>query len=118
MTGRYDPLPDLADLVAASVHENAIPSAVRLASKLRVMPESGVKVIEARLREALTVPVGGREAKPPALTESQRFQVQEARDVLGTWDLNNPGIISRETVLADQARALLAIIDEEAGFHG
>jgi hypothetical protein len=118
MPDHYDPLPDLADLVAASVHENAIPSAVRLASKLRVMPESGAKAIEARLREALTVPAGGSEAKPPAPTESQRFQVQEARDILGTWDLNNPGGVSRETVLADQARALLAIIDKEAGFHG
>jgi hypothetical protein len=56
MADLYDPLPDLADLVAASVHENAIPSAVRLASKLRVMPESGAKVIEARLREAIPVP--------------------------------------------------------------
>jgi hypothetical protein len=118
MADGYDPRPDLAALLAASVHENAIPSAARLASKLRVMPESGVKVIEARLREALTVPVGGSEAKPPALTESERFQVQEARDILGTWDLNNPGGVSQETVLADQARALLAIIDEEAGFHG
>lgn len=46
------------------------------------------------------------------LTESQRFQVSEARDILGTWDLANLGGISRETVLADQVRALLAIIDQ------
>ena len=46
------------------------------------------------------------------LDESQRFQVEEARDILGTWDEANPGGISRETVLADQVRALLAIIDQ------
>lgn len=46
-----------------------------------------------------------------ALSESQRFQVSEARDILGTWDLANPGVISRETVLADQVRYLLAIVD-------
>jgi len=50
---------------------------------------------------------------PGHLTESQRFQVQEARDCLGTWDLARaPGVISRESVLADQVRNLLAIIDE------
>jgi hypothetical protein len=65
MTDNYDPLPDLADLVAASVHENAIPSAVRLAAKLRVMPESGVKAIEARIREALALLLMDR---PPDLT--------------------------------------------------
>jgi hypothetical protein len=52
------------------------------------------------------------------LTESQLFQVQEARDILGTWDLNNPGGVGRETVLADQIRTLLAIIDREAGSRG
>lgn len=52
-------------------------------------------------------------APGPVLTESQRFQVQEARDILGTWDLNSPGGVSRETVLADQVRTLLAIIDEK-----
>jgi hypothetical protein len=53
MADRYDPLPDLAALLAAAVHENAIPPAVRLASRLRITPESGAKAIEARLREAL-----------------------------------------------------------------
>jgi hypothetical protein len=53
------------------------------------------------------------------LTESQRFQVAEARDCLGTWDLNRaPGVISRESVLADQVRNLLAIIDEVAPATG
>jgi len=53
------------------------------------------------------------------LTESQRFQVQEARDCLGTWDLNrNPDVISRERVLADQVRNLLAIIDAVAPVTG
>lgn len=58
---------------------------------------------------------GGREvtflAVAPLLSESQRFQVSEARDILGTWDLANPGGISRETVLADQVRNLLAVVD-------
>lgn len=49
---------------------------------------------------------------PQALGESEQFQVQEARDILGTWDLANPGGVGRETVLADQVRALLAIIDQ------
>jgi hypothetical protein len=55
MTDRYDPLPDIADLLAASVHENAIPPAVRLAKRLRVTPESGAKLIEARICEALAL---------------------------------------------------------------
>lgn len=58
--------------------------------------------------------------EPEALGESERFQVGEARDILGTWDMANPGIISRESVLADQVRALLAIIDQAfpAEAHG
>lgn len=46
------------------------------------------------------------------LTESQSFQVREARDILGTWDLAREGCtgIDRERVLADQVRALLAIL--------
>jgi hypothetical protein len=49
------------------------------------------------------------------LTEAQRFQVQEARDCLGTWDLaRNPDVTDRERVLADQVRNLLAIIDAVA----
>lgn len=50
------------------------------------------------------------------LTESQRFQVQEARDILGTWDLARVGAdyIDRERVLADQVRTLLAVIDTVA----
>jgi len=54
-TVRHDPLPDIADLVAASVHENAIPPAVRLAKMLRVTPESGAKLIEARICEAIAL---------------------------------------------------------------
>lgn len=52
-------------------------------------------------------PVAGGE-----LSESQRFQVGEARDILGTWDMANPGGVGRETVLADQVRALLVIVDQ------
>ena len=55
MTDRYDPLPDLAALLAASVYEDAIPPAVRLSSKLRIRPESGAKLIEARICEALAL---------------------------------------------------------------
>ncbi len=45
------------------------------------------------------------------LTEAQCVQVQEARDALATWDLARaPGVIDRESVLADHVRALLAII--------
>jgi hypothetical protein len=53
------------------------------------------------------------------LTESQRFQVAEARDRLSTWDLaRGPGVISRESVLADQVRNLLEIIDAVAPAAG
>lgn len=53
------------------------------------------------------------------LTEAERFQVQEARDCLATWDLARaPGVISRESVLADQVRNLLAIIDAVAPAAG
>jgi hypothetical protein len=107
MTDRYDPIPDLATLIWAAVYEDR--SATRRAEA--ILPRlgiggndsAGVRAIEAGLREELT----------PALTEGQCFQVREARDILGTWDLNNPGGVSRETVLADQVRALLAIIDEK-----
>ena len=47
-----------------------------------------------------------------ALDESQRFQVEEARDILGTWDMADPGVISRESVLAGQVRHLLAVVDQ------
>jgi len=54
------------------------------------------------------------------LNDSQRFQVEEARDCLGTWDMADPGGVSRESVLAGQARNLLAIIDQAfpAGLEG
>lgn len=57
-----------------------------------------------------------RRAGGAVLDEGQRSRAQEARDILGTWDLardGNPGI-DRERVLADQVRALLAVIDELA----
>jgi hypothetical protein len=53
MPEQDDIIRDLAHLLAGSVHENAIPAACRLASRLRITPESGAKLIEARLREAL-----------------------------------------------------------------
>jgi hypothetical protein len=65
------------------------------------------------------LPGTGDSGRAGLLTESQRFQVQEARDCLGTWDLNRaPGVISRESVLADQVRNLLAIIDAVAPVTG
>ena len=48
---------------------------------------------------------------PGTLGESQRFQVEEARDILGAWDETRPHS-GRETVLAEQVRHLLAIIDQ------
>lgn len=45
------------------------------------------------------------------------FQLSEARDVLARWDAEQAGqpVISREKVLADQIRALLAIVGNLAG---
>jgi hypothetical protein len=49
------------------------------------------------------------------MNESQRFRVQQARDILGTWDLaRDDGIYDRERVLADSIRALLEVIDQTA----
>ena len=44
--------------------------------------------------------------------EPAAFQVSEARDTLALWDRNQAGepVTSRERVLADQVRALLAIV--------
>lgn len=67
MADRYDPIPDLAALLAASVHEAAIPSAYRLAVKLRITPESGAKAVEAKLREALGI--GDPNAAPAGADE-------------------------------------------------
>ena len=68
-----------------------------------------VRIAKAAAPEAAGM--AGDSGPAGLLTESQRFQVQEARDALGTWDLARaPGEISRESVLADQVRALLDII--------
>jgi hypothetical protein len=50
---------------------------------------------------------------PDEPDESAAFQLSEARDVLARWDAEQDGepVISREKVLADQVRALLAIIE-------
>jgi len=47
--------------------------------------------------------------------ESAAFQLSEARDVLARWDAGQGGVtvISREKVLADQVRALLAMYPAE-----
>lgn len=75
--------------------------------------------VRHRLREALGEAPDGKGGDGDTaglLAESQRFQVQEARDCLGTWDLARAGVagIDRETVLADQLRAMLAIVDAVA----
>jgi hypothetical protein len=46
--------------------------------------------------------------------EPEAFEMDEARDVLARWDAEQGGepVISREKVLADQVRALLAIVDQ------
>jgi hypothetical protein len=60
MADRYDPIPDLAALLAASVREDdPYAPAYRLAVKLRITPKTRVKVVEARLREALGEPLPG-----------------------------------------------------------
>lgn len=48
--------------------------------------------------------------------ESTEFQLSEARDVLARWDAGQDGCpeCSREKVLANHVRALLAIVDREA----
>ena len=53
---------------------------------------------------------------PAEPDESTEFQLSEARDVLARWDAGQDGCpeCSREKVLADHVRALLAIVDREA----
>jgi hypothetical protein len=48
------------------------------------------------------------------LSDWQRFQISEARDVLARWDAghDDSNIYDRERVLADQVRNLLAIIGQ------
>ncbi len=52
---------------------------------------------------------------PDKPDESAAFQLSEARDVLARWDAEPGGAImfGRERVLADQVRALLAIVASE-----
>ena len=48
------------------------------------------------------------------LSESQRFQVEEARNVLGTWELARSAdapYLDREAVLVGQLRNVLAVCD-------
>ena len=59
MADGYDPLPDLAALLAATVYMDGIPAAGRLARRLRITTETSFRVIEARLREALGEPLPG-----------------------------------------------------------
>jgi len=54
----------------------------------------------------------------PEPSESAAFQLREARSVLARWDAGRDDpdgrIYDRERVLADQVRALLAIVDQDA----
>lgn len=58
-------------------------------------------------------PLSAAAAAEP-LSDSQRWQVSEARDLLALWDQNRggPDIYGTERTLADQLRTLLAIIDQ------
>lgn len=49
-----------------------------------------------------------------ALSESERYQVGEARDLLARWDRERggPGIYSTERTLADRLRGMLALADQ------
>lgn len=61
--------------------------------------------------------IGDLNGTGDVLGDSQRWQVEQARDILATWDLaRDPDgpYMDRETVLADQLRALLEVIDEIA----
>lgn len=54
---------------------------------------------------------------PSSLTDSQRWQVGEARAALAAWDAErNPDgdVYGTERTLADHVRNLLAIVDQEA----
>jgi hypothetical protein len=95
---------DLALLLDAALHgrHDAPIYAERVAEQLGLGEDDGPGAAERLLRAA-----GGQRE----LDESQQFQIREARDILATWDEANPGGVSRETVLADQVRTLLAIID-------
>lgn len=61
-----------------------------------------------------------RRADRAVLDEGQRCRVQEARDILGTWDLARgpEPYMDRERVLADHLRAVLAVIDQVAAPAG
>lgn len=68
MADVYDPLPDLAALLAASVYMGGIPSEYRrLAKQLEITPESDAKAVEAKLRDALGI--GDPKAAPATATE-------------------------------------------------
>jgi histidine triad (HIT) family protein len=78
-----------------------------------------VHVVPRTEGDGLHLPWTGQQDAAGLLAEAQRFQVQEARDCLGTWDLARaPGVTSRESVLAGQVRALIAIIDAVAPVTG
>lgn len=54
----------------------------------------------------------------PELSETERWQVEEARTMLGRWLAAHDREISTEWALADHARALLAITDQLAPHGG
>ena len=49
-----------------------------------------------------------------ALSETERWQIGEARDLLARWDRDRgrPGIYSTERALADTVRGLLVIVEQ------
>lgn len=55
------------------------------------------------------------QAASPRLSETGRWQVEQARDLLGRWDsAHGPEIYGTERTLADQLRGMLALVDQLA----
>jgi chromosome segregation ATPase len=50
--------------------------------------------------------------REPALSDTERWQIEEARDVLARWTRDHGEIHDREKVMADQARVLLGLVDQ------
>lgn len=91
MADCYDPLPDLAALVGASIYMEGIPAAYRLAVKLRITPGTAHREIEGRLREALGI--GDPKAAPKRLARGEPLSVRE----LGVAQCVAEGLTNKQT---------------------
>jgi hypothetical protein len=78
--------------------------------------EDSLTALKAKAEELLEEFVSSLGAVfEPEPDESAAFQLGEARDVLARWDAEQEDgepVFSREKVLADQVRTLLAIVDQ------